>query len=62
MVISDEIFYNVSKINSNSQLYKQAGNGIVVDVLVSLFTELKNSYIEKQPFEIVGNTVAYTLF
>lgn len=62
MGISDENFNKAASVNSNSQLYKQAGNGIVVDVLVALFTELKNSYIEKQPFEVVGNTIAYTLF
>ena len=39
-----------------------SGSGIVVDVLVALFEELKNSYIENQSFEVVGNTIAYTLF
>lgn len=62
MGISDLNFEKAQKVNSNSQLYKQAGNGIVVDVLVALFTELKNSYIEKQSFENYGNTIAYTLF
>ena len=62
MGISDQNFNKAASVNSNSQLYKQAGNGIVVDVLVALFTELKNSYIEEQPFEVVGNTIAYTLF
>lgn len=61
MGISDENFYKAQAVNSNSQLYKQAGNGIVVGVLEALFLELKNSYIEEQPFEVVGNTIAYTL-
>lgn len=62
MGISEENFCKAQHVNSNSQLYKQAGNGIVVDVLVALFLELKNSYIEEQSFEVVGNTIAYTLF
>lgn len=31
---------------SNAQLYKQAGNSIVVNVLEAIFTELGNSYEE----------------
>ena len=31
-------------VNSNTQLYKQAGNAIVVDVLAAIFTELLKSY------------------
>lgn len=30
----------VEKVNNNSQLYKQAGNSIVVDVLEGIFKEL----------------------
>ena len=62
MGISDENFYKAQEVNSNSQLYKQAGNGIVVDVLEALFLELKNSYIETQSFEVVGNNIQYCLF
>lgn len=47
---------------SDNQISKISGNGICVDVLVALITELKNSYIEEQSFEVVGNTIAYTLF
>lgn len=36
----DEDFDNASKLNSNSQLYKQAGNSIVVNVLEAIFKEL----------------------
>ena len=37
MGFSDEDFERAEKVNSNSQLYKQAGNSIVVDVLEELF-------------------------
>ena len=63
MGASEEDYYKLKNGGlSDNQISEMSGNGIVVDVLVALFTELKNSYIEEQPFEIVGNTVAYTLF
>jgi DNA (cytosine-5)-methyltransferase 1 len=40
MGIDDEYFYKAKEVNSNTQLYKQAGNGIVVDVLEAMFKEL----------------------
>lgn len=40
MGISDQDYYKAQEVCSNSQLYKQAGNGIVVDVLVSILNEL----------------------
>lgn len=40
MSFDDEDFYKAEKVNSNTQLYKQAGNSIVVDVLVYLFKEI----------------------
>ena len=40
MGFSDEDFEKAAKVNSNTQLYKQAGNSIVVDVLYSIFKEL----------------------
>ena len=40
MGIDDEDFYKAQKVNSNSQLYKQAGNAIVVDVLEEIFKNL----------------------
>lgn len=40
MGIEDKDFYKARKVNSNSQLYKQAGNAIVVDVLAAIFMEL----------------------
>ena len=40
MGIDDEMFDKVQQINSNTQLYKQAGNAIVVDVLEAIFKQL----------------------
>ena len=37
MGFDDESFEKAEAVNSNSQLYKQAGNSIVVDVLEELF-------------------------
>ena len=36
----DEDFYKAEAVNSNTQLYKQAGNSIVVDVLEYIFYSL----------------------
>ena len=44
MGFSDEDFYKAKAAGvSNSQLYKQAGNSIVVDVLYYIFKELYNA-------------------
>lgn len=43
MGFGDDEFYKAEKVNSNSQLYKQAGNSIVVDVLEGIFTEIIKS-------------------
>jgi DNA (cytosine-5)-methyltransferase 1 len=43
MGFDDEDFEKSAKINSNTQLYKQAGNSIVVNVLVEIFKQLFNS-------------------
>ena len=40
MGFDDEDFEKASKVNSNSQLYKQAGNSIVVNVLEAIFKNL----------------------
>ncbi|WP_373780991.1 DNA cytosine methyltransferase [Jeotgalibaca porci] len=40
MGISDEDFEKAQEVNSNTQLYKQAGNAIVVDVLEAIFANL----------------------
>lgn len=42
MGCSDEDFYKAKLFNSDSQLYKQAGNSIVVDVLEGIFCNLFN--------------------
>lgn len=39
MGFDDEDFYKAEKVNSNVQLYKQAGNSIVVNVLEYIFEE-----------------------
>ena len=48
MGIRDEDFEKASKVVSNSQLYKQAGNAIVVNVLEGIF---KNLFREKRSEE-----------
>lgn len=40
MGIEDHYFHKAKGVNSNAQLYKQAGNGIVVDVLEHIFREM----------------------
>ena len=40
MGFDDESFSRAKKRVSNSQLYKQAGNSIVVDVLMAIFKNL----------------------
>ena len=48
MGCSDEDFYKAQAVNSNTQLYKQAGNAIVVDVLEAIFSNM--------PFSLVGES------
>lgn len=40
MGFDDDSFERAEQVNSNSQLYKQAGNSIVVDVLMAIFKEM----------------------
>lgn len=40
MGFPDEAFDKASKVNSNTQLYKQAGNSIVVNVLMAIFDQM----------------------
>lgn len=40
MGFDDEVFEKAQAVNSNTQLYKQAGNSIVVNVLEKIFTNL----------------------
>ena len=44
MGFDDADFEKASKVNSNSQLYKQAGNSIVVNVLEAIFNNLLIDY------------------
>ena len=48
MGFTDEDFYKAEAVNSNTQLYKQAGNSIVVDVLEAIFTNLKPYLSERE--------------
>ena len=45
MGFDDEDFEKAEKVNSNTQLYKQAGNSIVVNVLESIFKILLRDYL-----------------
>lgn len=47
MGCSDEDFDKAQSVNSNSQLYKQAGNAIVVDVLEAIFKPLFLTEVKK---------------
>lgn len=40
MGFNDEDFERAAQLNSNTQLYKQAGNSIVVNVLEAIFKNL----------------------
>lgn len=40
MGFTDEEFNRAAKVNSNTQLYKQAGNSIVVNVLEAILKNL----------------------
>ena len=40
MAFTDEDFRNAEAVNSNTQLYKQAGNSIVVSVLEAIFRQM----------------------
>lgn len=40
MAFTDEDFHKAEKVNSNTQLYKQAGNSIVVKVLEGIFKQM----------------------
>lgn len=44
MGFDDEDFDKAAKVNSNTQLYKQAGNSIVVNVLEAIFDNLLQEY------------------
>lgn len=43
MGFNDDEFHRAERVSSNTALYKQAGNSIVVDVLSAIFRELINA-------------------
>lgn len=45
MGFDDTDFYKAERVCSNTQLYKQAGNSVVVNVLEAIFNELRKSKI-----------------
>ena len=40
MGFTDEDYYKAAEVSSNTQLYKQAGNSIVVNVLEAIFKQM----------------------
>jgi len=50
MDFTDEDFHRAEAVNSNTQLYKQAGNSIVVNCLTAIFGQMlpgkENTYKE----------------
>lgn len=57
MGFTDDEFKKAEKVNSNTQLYKQAGNSIVVDVLQNIFKEI----FEPTEKQIKGQLSIYDL-
>lgn len=47
MSFSDEDFQKAESVNSNSQLYKQAGNSIVENCLIAIFSQLGIKGVQK---------------
>ena len=56
MGFDDEDFEKAAKVNSNTQLYKQAGNSIVVNVLEAILTNLLLTPSTTNPDVIEGQT------
>ena len=44
MGFDDEDFERAAQVNSNTQLYKQAGNSVVVNVIEAIFDNLLTDY------------------
>lgn len=63
MDVSDEDISKMIEVNSNTQLYKQFGNSIVVRVLEELFISLfvKNDMSKFVPSEIDGQMTIFDL-
>ena len=60
MGFNDEEFSSAEKVCSNSQLYKQAGNSIVVDVLCYIFKNIIDAI--ENPEKIKGQTTIFDFF
>ena len=56
MGFDDEDVDKASKVNSNTQLYKQAGNSIVVNVLEAILRNLLLEPVIPNPDVIEGQT------
>lgn len=56
MGFDDEDFEKAAKVNSNAQLYKQAGNSIVVNVIQAILYNLLSDDKQNQP---MGQTSIY---
>ena len=54
MDVTDEDFYKAKAVNSNTQLYKQAGNSIVVSVLEAIF---RNMFLEVPDEDLIGEHI-----
>ena len=55
MDVTDEDFYKAQAVSSNSQLYKQAGNSIVVAVLEAIF---RNMFLEVPDEDLIGEHIS----
>lgn len=63
MGVNDELIDKMAAVNSRTQLYKQAGNSIVVTVLMAIFSQLNikgvtpwNELTQDQREELVQRT------
>jgi len=54
MGCSDEDFHKAEEVNSNTQLYKQAGNAIVVSVLEAIF---RNVFLDVPDEDLIGEHI-----
>lgn len=56
MGYTDEDFEKAAKVNSNTQLYKQAGNAIVKQVLMAVFSQMNIKNVKAWNEENKGRT------
>lgn len=59
MGFDNEDFDKAAKVNSNAQLYKQAGNSIVVNVLEAILTNLLLEPVTVNQETIEGQTTIF---